>query len=49
MESIDAIDEGKVIIKCGDGRRLTYDRNAIREVVECSKHMYKKRSEVNLI
>nr|WP_039235624.1 preprotein translocase subunit YajC [Bacillus thermotolerans] len=31
---IDAIDEGTVVIKCGDGSRLTYDRNAIREVVE---------------
>ena len=33
---IDAIDEGKVVIKCGDGSRLTYDRNAIREVVEAA-------------
>ncbi|GLI83048.1 preprotein translocase subunit YajC [Rossellomorea marisflavi] len=31
---IDAIEEGKVIIKCGDGSRLTYDRNAIREIVK---------------
>jgi len=31
---IDAIDEGQVILKCGDGSRLTYDRNAVREVVE---------------
>jgi preprotein translocase subunit YajC len=30
---IDAIDEGKVIVKVGDGTRLTYDRQAIREVV----------------
>ncbi|WP_458412378.1 preprotein translocase subunit YajC [Schinkia sp. CFF1] len=29
---IDSIDEDKVVIKCGDGSRLTYDRNAIREV-----------------
>ncbi|MGM7636551.1 preprotein translocase subunit YajC [Bacillus sp. Hm123] len=33
---IDAIDEGTIVIKCGDGSRLTYDRNAIREVVEQS-------------
>ncbi|OZI10244.1 preprotein translocase subunit YajC [Bacillaceae bacterium SAS-127] len=33
---IDAIDEGTIVIKCGDGSRLTYDRNAIREVVEKS-------------
>lgn len=31
---VDAIDEGKVVIKCGDGSRLTYDRGAIREVTE---------------
>ncbi|MBW8348229.1 preprotein translocase subunit YajC [Bacillus sp. IITD106] len=31
---VDAIDEGKVVIKCGDGSRLTYDRAAIRDVVE---------------
>ncbi|MEW9500548.1 preprotein translocase subunit YajC [Jeotgalibacillus marinus] len=31
---IDAIDEGQVILKCGDGNRQTYDRNAVREVVE---------------
>lgn len=31
---IDALDEGTVVIKCGDGSRLTYDRNAIREVTQ---------------
>jgi preprotein translocase subunit YajC len=31
---IDSIDENTVVIKCGDGSRLTYDRQAIREVVE---------------
>ncbi|KAB7708652.1 preprotein translocase subunit YajC [Bacillus aerolatus] len=31
---IDAIEEGTVVIKCGDGSRLTYDRSAIREVSE---------------
>jgi len=30
---VDAIDEGTVVIKCGDGSRLTYDRNAIRDVI----------------
>ncbi|MFD2446190.1 preprotein translocase subunit YajC [Bacillus sp. CGMCC 1.16607] len=29
---VDGIDEDTVIIKCGDGSRLTYDRSAIREV-----------------
>jgi preprotein translocase subunit YajC len=31
---IDSIDDTKVILKCGDGSRLTYDRSAIREVLE---------------
>lgn len=31
---IDSIDDNNVVIKCGDGSRLTYDRNAIREVTE---------------
>jgi preprotein translocase subunit YajC len=34
---IDSIDEEKVVIKCGDGSRLTYDRSAIREVTESVK------------
>jgi preprotein translocase subunit YajC len=29
---VDAIEEGTVVIKCGDGSRLTYDRGAIRDV-----------------
>jgi preprotein translocase subunit YajC len=29
---VDGIDEGTVVIKCGDGSRLTYDRGAIRDV-----------------
>ena len=29
---IDSIDEDKVVVKCGDGSRLTFDRNAVREV-----------------
>jgi preprotein translocase subunit YajC len=33
---VDAIDEDKVVIKCGDGSRLTYDRAAIRDVVEAA-------------
>jgi len=36
---IDSIDESKVVIKCGDGSRLTYDRNAIREVTEAGKEV----------
>ena len=31
---VDAVDEGKIVIKCGDGSRLTFERNAIRDVVE---------------
>ncbi len=41
---IDSIDENKVVIKCGDGSRLTYDRNAIREVTEASKEASKEVS-----
>ena len=33
---VDAIDEGTIVIKCGDGSRLTYDRAAIREVAQKS-------------
>lgn len=33
---VDSVDEGKIIIKCGDGSRLTFDRNSVREVVESS-------------
>ncbi|MFC4320919.1 preprotein translocase subunit YajC [Litchfieldia salsa] len=29
---VDGIDEEKVIVKAGDGARLTYDRQAIRDV-----------------
>lgn len=32
--TVDAIDDRQIVIKCGDGSRLTYDRSAIREVVE---------------
>jgi preprotein translocase subunit YajC len=31
---IDAVDEGTIVVKCGDGSRLTYDRNAVREVIQ---------------
>nr|WP_295969661.1 preprotein translocase subunit YajC [uncultured Bacillus sp.] len=34
---VDAVDEGMIVIKCGDGSRLTYDRNAVREVVESAQ------------
>jgi len=34
---IDSLDDNKIVIKCGDGSRLTFDRNAIREVVEQAK------------
>ncbi|MFB6468016.1 preprotein translocase subunit YajC [Cytobacillus sp. Hz8] len=30
--TIDSIDEDTVVIKCGDGSHLTYDRVAIRDV-----------------
>ncbi|MBM4762410.1 preprotein translocase subunit YajC [Bacillus sp. B15-48] len=31
---VDALDEGTIVIKCGDGTRLTYDRNSVREVIQ---------------
>ncbi|MBB5324815.1 preprotein translocase subunit YajC [Anoxybacillus tepidamans] len=34
---IDSVDEDKVVIRAGDGTRLTYDRSAVREVVTESK------------
>ncbi|MGG0716348.1 preprotein translocase subunit YajC [Robertmurraya massiliosenegalensis] len=39
---VDAIDEGKIVIKCGDGSRLTYDRAAVREVTESSSDLLAK-------
>lgn len=35
---VDAIDEGQIVIKCGDGSRLTYDRASVRDVVEKSSN-----------
>lgn len=32
--TIDAIDEGTIVLKSKDNTRLTFDRNAIREVLE---------------
>jgi preprotein translocase subunit YajC len=29
---VDSLNEDTVVILCGDGSRLTYDRNAIREI-----------------
>lgn len=31
---LDTIDEDKIVIKVGDGTRLTFDRKSIREVVK---------------
>ncbi|MDF1506848.1 preprotein translocase subunit YajC [Robertmurraya sp. DFI.2.37] len=39
---VDAIDEGQIVIKCGDGSRLTYDRAAVREVIESSNDLLAK-------
>lgn len=36
---IDSIDDSKIVIKCGDGSRLTYDRSAIREVTESAPEL----------
>lgn len=42
---IDSIDDNKAVIKCGDGSRLTFDRNAVREVTEGSKETSKEASK----
>ena len=39
---VDALDEGTVVIKCGDGSRLTYDRAAIRDITASSGDMLSK-------
>lgn len=31
---VDSVDESTIVIKCGDGSRLTYDRSAVREVIK---------------
>lgn len=36
--TVDAIDEGTIVLKSPDGSRLTFDRNAVREVVESSSN-----------
>ncbi|WP_174729926.1 preprotein translocase subunit YajC [Mesobacillus harenae] len=33
---VDALDEGTIVIKCGDGTRLTFERSAVREVTEAN-------------
>lgn len=39
---VDAVDEGKIVIKCGDGSRLTFDRAAVRDVVESANNLLAK-------
>ncbi|GKU81410.1 preprotein translocase subunit YajC [Niallia sp. NCCP-28] len=39
---VDAIDEGTVVIKSGDGSRLTFDRSAIRDVSASSSTVLDK-------
>jgi len=40
--TVDAIDEGTVVVKSGDGSRLTFDRNAIRDVTAASSTVLDK-------
>lgn len=42
---IDSIDDTKAVIKCGDGSRLTYERSAIRDVVESAPEDKLAKSE----
>lgn len=32
--TVDALDENTIVIKCGDNSRLTYDRSAVRDVIQ---------------
>ena len=32
--TVHAVDEGTIIIQCGDGSKLTFDRAAVKEVVQ---------------
>ena len=34
---IDSVDEDKIIVRAGDGTRLTFDRSSVRELVAESK------------
>lgn len=34
---VDSLDENTIVIRCGDGSRLTYDRSAVRDVIEKAK------------
>lgn len=34
---VDSLDENTIVIRCGDGDRLTYDRSAVRDVIEKAK------------
>jgi preprotein translocase subunit YajC len=45
---IDSIDDNKAVIKCGDGSRLTYERSAIREVIEAAPEKAASAKEVKL-
>lgn len=36
--TVDSLDEGKIVIKCGDGSRLTFDRSAVRDVVDSNEN-----------
>lgn len=36
--SIEAIDEDRVVIKAGDGSKLTYDKAAVRETIKDEDH-----------
>jgi preprotein translocase subunit YajC len=44
---VDSLDESTIVIRCGDGSRLTYDRSAVRDVIEKAKSPSTNSSSTN--
>lgn len=44
---VDSLDENTIVIRCGDGSRLTYDRSAVRDVIEKAKSSSTNSSSTN--
>lgn len=44
---VDSLDENTIVIRCGDGSRLTYDRSAVRDVIEKAKGSSTNSSSTN--
>lgn len=44
---VDSLDKNTIVIRCGDGSRLTYDRSAVRDVIEKAKSSSTNSSSTN--